>query len=347
MTFSDNNPLQRTRVAVVIPVYNDEETLGKCLKALAPSRENPGWKFIVVDDNSSDNSARIASEAGFRVIKLERNLGVSAARNTGSRVTSSDIIIFVDADIVLEPGCLEAMVEILETRREIHAVGAYPRPGDLSPEWSAHFVGLRSAWGYHWKEGERERKFSSIQSECGAIRRETFELLGGFSERHGGVGMEEFHMAHEMEDRGLGHLLIKSAAYRHHYKPLFPRCRALIDRTARWVPLLMKRRKFESCGAVGTATAAFSCVLTYLWLSLGILSPVASRLLFFAAAVFIGQLMLEAPFLAFVRKMYGRRMVLYAVGALQIMHLSIGLGFIIGVFKMLFRGEKQSSGGTR
>jgi GT2 family glycosyltransferase len=347
MTFSDNNSIQQARVTVVIPVYNDEKTLGKCLKALVPCRENPKWEFIVVDDNSSDDSARVASEAGFRVIKLERNLGVSAARNTGARATDSNIIIFVDADIVPEPGSLEAMVEILETRRGIHAVGAYPLPVDLSPEWSSHFVGLRSAWGYHWKEGESERKFSSIQSECGAIRRETFDLLGGFSERHGGVGMEEFHMAHEMEDQGLGHLLIKSSAYRHHYKPLFSRSRALIDRTARWVPLLIKRKKFESYGAVGTASAAFSCVLTYLWIVLGILSPVAPGLLFFSAAIFIVQLILEAPFLFFVRKMNGWWMVLYALGALQIMHLSIGLGFIIGVFEMLFRGEEQRRGGNK
>ena len=347
MTFLDNNPLPRIRVAVVIPVYNDEKTLGKCLKALVPSRDNPEWEFIVVDDKSSDDSAQVARGAGFQVIGLERNMGVSGARNAGARATKSDILIFVDADIIPEPGCLEAMVGVLKNRREIHGVGAYPLSGDLSLGWSSHFVGLRSAWGYHWKEGEKERKFSSIQSECGAIRRETFDKLGGFSERHGGVGMEEFHMAHEMEDRGLGHLLIKSAAYRHHYKPLSLRCRSLIDRTARWVPLLIKRRKFESYGAVGTATAAFSCVLTYLWLVLGILSPVASRLLFLAAAVFIGQLMLEAPFLAFVRKMYGWRMVLYAVGALQIMHLSIGFGFVIGVFKLLFFGKKKKRKGNK
>lgn len=347
MKLADNNPLQRTRVAVVIPVYNDEKTLSKCLEALAPSRANPNWEFIVVDDNSSDDSARVASEAEFKVIRLERNQGVSAARNAGARNTNSDILIFVDADIVPEPGCLEAMVEILENRREIHAVGAYPLPVNLSPEWSSHFVGLRSAWGYHWNEGERERKFSSIQSECGAIRREIFHLLGGFSERYEGVGMEEFHMAHEIEDQGLGHLLIKSAAYRHHYKPLFPRSRALIDRTARWVPLLRKRKKFESNGAVGTATAALSCVLTYLWIVLGILSPVAICLLFFSAAIFIGQLMLEARFLAFVRKMNGWWMMLYSVGALQILHLSIGLGFMIGVFKMLIWGEEQRRGGSK
>lgn len=341
MMCPDNNPFPRNRVAVVVPVYNDEKTLGRCLKALAPSRDNPEWEFIVVNDNSSDDSARIARTAGFRVIDLEQNVGVSSARNAGALATQSDILIFIDADIIPEPGCLEAMVAVLKSRREIHAVGAYPLPGDLSPGWSSHFVGLRSVWGYHWKEGEIERKFTSIQSECGAIRRETFNLLGGFSERHGGVGMEEFHMAHEMENRGLGHLLIKSAAYRHHYKPLYLRCASLIDRTTRWVPLLIKRRKFESPGAVGTGRAALSCVLTGLWLALLIISPLGYQLLFLAAAVFIGQLILEARFLIFAGKMYGWPMALYAVGALQIMHLSIGLGFVIGIFKMLFRRENK------
>lgn len=342
MIFSDNNPLQRTRVTVVVPVYNDEKTLGKCLKALSPSRENPGWEFIVVDDKSSDDSALVASEAGFQVIKLEHNQGVSAARNAGSRATNSDIIIFVDADIVPEPGCLEAMVEILKTRRKIYAVGAYPGPGDLSPEWSSHFVGLRSAWGYHWKEGERERKFSSIQSECGAIRRETFDLLGGFSERHGGVGMEEFHMAHEMEDQGLGHLLIRAASYRHHYKPLSARCWALFDRTARWVPLLLHRKKFESRGAFGTASASVSCLLTFITVSLLISSLIFPQLLIVAAAIFIFQLILEFKFLKFAERMYGWRMVIYSAGALQLMHLAIGVGFIRGLLRLFTKSRHKS-----
>lgn len=332
---------QDLRAAVVVPVYNDGVTMARCLKALSHLREKEGWEFVVIDDCSGDDSSRIAARSGFRVIRMDKNLGVSAARNAGARATTAEILVFVDADVVADPGCIEAMFEVLQNRPEIHAVGAYPRPGDLSSGWSSHFVGLRSAWGYHWKEGERERHFSSVQSECGAIRRKAFEDLGGFSERHGGVGMEEFHMAHEMEKRGLGHLLIRAASYMHHYKPLGARCRALFDRTARWVPLLFRRKKFESRGAVGTARASLSCLMTFAAVVVAILSLLHSELLIPTVLILIAQCVLEFPFLRFARKMYGWRMVLYSLLALQVLNLATGAGFIRGLVRLIFSGGRK------
>lgn len=324
------------KVAIIIPVHNNAVYLGKCLEAVLPEAREQKWEVIVVDDASTDSSSVIAEDKGAKVVKLTRNVGVSAARNAGVRATDAEILIFVDSDVVASTGTLSNMVEILLKRPEIKVVGAYPCPGDLSSEWSAHFVGLRSAWGYHWVEGETERRFSSIQSECGALRRSVFEELDGFSERHGGVGMEEFHMAHELERRGYGHILLRAASYRHHYKTLGRRCRALFDRTARWVPLLFQRRKFESRGAVGTADAAFSCLLTFVALVsllLGFLTPWS---LVVAALAWLIQLIIELPFLRFAYKIYGLRMALYALPALQVMHVAIGLGFLWGCSGFLF-----------
>ena len=327
-------------VAIIIPVYNGGATLKKCLESIRADCDRPNWELIVVDDASSDDSAAIAREAGARLIKMERNVGVSAARNAGARATGAGVVIFIDADIVVSPGALAVMVETLRERPEISVVGAYPLPGDLSPHWSAHFVGLRSAWGYHWQERESERRFSSIQSECGAMRKSVFNELDGFSERHGGVGMEEFHMAHELERRGYGHLLLRSASYRHHYKSLGRRCLALFDRTARWVPLLLRRKRFESRGAVGTGDAASSCLLTFI----AVASLVAAifQPWFLAAAGFAWfiQALIEIPFLRFARRLYGWPMVFYALPALQVMHVAIGLGFIRGLLRIPFVHRK-------
>lgn len=324
------------KVAVIVPVYNAAATLEACLQAIKPSTRLSGWELIVVDDASTDGSARIAKRLGARVIKLERNLGVSAARNIGARATDSDILIFVDADIVPQPGALEVMANTLQARPDIYAVGAYALPGDLSPEWSAHFDGLRAAWDHHWNEGETERSISCFQSECGAIRKSTFEALDGFSERYGGVGMEEFHMAHEMERKGYRHLLLRSAAYHHYYKTLSRRCLALLIRTARWVSLLLRRKKFESRGAVGTVAAVFSCILTFIAftaLIAGLFMPWMAAL---AGLIWLIQLIVEWGFLGFARKMYGWPMVFYAFPALQVMHIAIGLGFIWGSVNLLF-----------
>jgi len=327
-------------VAVIVPVHNDAATLPNCLHAILRDSA-PGWELVVVDDSSTDGSGEAARRLGARVVRLPKNSGVSAARNTGAKSTTASILIFVDADIVPEPGALSALVEALRSHPEWLAVGAYPRPEDLGPDWSAHFVGLRSAWGYHWREGEEERLFSSIQSECGAMRRAVFLQLDGFSEKYGGVGMEEFKMAHDLERLGHGHYLIRSAAYRHYYKPLRNRCLVLLDRTARWVPLFFRRKRFESRGGFGTGDAALSCLLTFLAL-IGLAGAAFRPAL---ASVSLGawvlQALLERPFLLFAKKNYGPKMMLYSIPALQALQFSIGLGFIWGLVRLPFSPEAR------
>jgi glycosyltransferase involved in cell wall biosynthesis len=336
------NPAQ-FKVAVIIPVHNDAGTLGICLAALHADVKSEGWELIVVDDASTDYSTWIARMAGAHIIELERNVGVARARNTGAEATKADILIFIDADIVPRPGTVRAMVDTLSSRPEIHAVGAYPSPGDLSSYLSAHFVGLRSAWGYHWVGDETERKFSSIQSECGAIRRSVFMELGGFPEKHNGVGMEEFQMAHEMERRGYGHLLLRAASYQHHYKTLWRRSVALYDRTARWVPLLLKRKKFESRGAVGTASASLSCFFTGLALVLLAVGCFMPALLMAAGAVWVLQIIMEWGFFRFAAAQYGWPLALFSFFALQVMHVAIGLGFLHGLLRLVCQSRQKTS----
>lgn len=333
---------------MIIPVHNDARWLGKCLDAVVPVARERGWELVVVDDASRDRSPAIAEERNVRVIRLPENRGVSFSRNTGAAETTAPVLVFVDSDIVPVPGCLENLVRTLVTRADVHAVGAYPVPGDLSPDWSAHFVGLRSAWGYHWEQGEDERPFSSIQSECGAIRRAVFDELDGFSERHGGVGMEEFHMSHEMERKGYGHLLLRGAAYEHHYKKLMRRCRALVDRTARWVPLVLQRKRFESRGAVGTPDAALSALLSLAGAGLLLSGFFFPPLWLGCLGAYCFQFIVELPFLRFARSLYGWRMAAYALAALQPYNLAIGLGFSRGLLRQLLmripRPEQPPSG---
>jgi len=332
----------KSRVAVIVPVYNDGATLGLTLRAIEPDIIRFGWDFIVVDDVSTDDSAKIAKEYRTQVIRLEQNKGVAAARNAGANATEADILVFVDADIKPQPETIFAMVNVLQNRPEIHAVGAYPLPGDLSPQWSSHFVGLRSSWGYHWNDNEEERFFSSVQSECGAIRKNVFEKCGGFTERHSGVGMEEFYLGHVMETKGFKNILLRSASYQHYYKSLTKRCFTLIERTSRWVPLFLSRKKFETHGAVGSQDAAFSCVLTFIALtalSAGIFIRWGITI---AGLTLLVQIIFEWTFLNFAYKVYGWRMVFYSLPALQVMHLFIGLGFICGL-KKYFLGVFYSS----
>jgi glycosyltransferase involved in cell wall biosynthesis len=86
------------RVSVVVACYNGERTLNACLESL--ERLNyPDYEIILVDDGSTDGTARIAAEhPRARNIRHETNLGLSVARNTGIAAATGEIVAFTDAD---------------------------------------------------------------------------------------------------------------------------------------------------------------------------------------------------------------------------------------------------------
>ncbi|KNZ71243.1 family 2 glycosyl transferase [Thermincola ferriacetica] len=89
-------------VAAVIPAFNEEKTIAQVVKTV---REVPLVKeIIVVNDGSTDNTGRIAEEAGARVIDLRSNVGKGGAMAVGVRSTQAGIILFLDADLIgLQP----------------------------------------------------------------------------------------------------------------------------------------------------------------------------------------------------------------------------------------------------
>ena len=316
---------------IVIPARNEGARLRRCLETAGPAAAARGWELVVVDDGSEDDTAGVAESMGARVVRHARSRGVAAARNRGAQETGAKILVFLDADVVAPAATLYALVDRLVRDESVHATGAYPEVGDLSPEWSAHFVGLRTAFAHHRLPREEVEGYSSFQSECGAIRREVFEEVGGFPEDYAGVGMEEFQLAHEMDRRGYVNLLLADAAYAHHYKTLTRRRRQLIVRTSRWTPLLLSRRRFESSRSTGSASEALSCALSALMLCGAAAGAFCWAGWALAVAAGVAQVALERKFFQLARRTYGAGMALFAWPALQVYHAAIGIGFALGL----------------
>lgn len=99
------------RVSVIIPAYNSARWLPQTLASVfAQSHKN--LEVIVVDDGSSDESARVAAENGARVI-VQKNSGASVARNRGLREATGDYFQFLDADDLLSPEKIAIQVQAL------------------------------------------------------------------------------------------------------------------------------------------------------------------------------------------------------------------------------------------
>ncbi|MDY3866261.1 MAG: glycosyltransferase [Dysosmobacter sp.] len=102
------------RVWIIIPVYNAEKTLQKCLDSVL-RQTYPAWTACLVDDGSKDGSAAlaqqyIARDARFRWFPAERNSGPSATRNRGLAAAQGEYLAFLDSDDWWDDTFLEEMV---------------------------------------------------------------------------------------------------------------------------------------------------------------------------------------------------------------------------------------------
>lgn len=97
-------------VSVIIPVYNAEAHLKKCIESLL-AQTLEACEFIFVNDGSNDGSASLIEQyVDSRIVLIhQQNQGVSAARNRGLQIASGEYVGFVDADDFIEPDFFEQL----------------------------------------------------------------------------------------------------------------------------------------------------------------------------------------------------------------------------------------------
>jgi glycosyltransferase involved in cell wall biosynthesis len=112
------------RISIIVPAYNEEQTIGQVLEAL--DREVPtAHEIIVVDDGSRDQTACIAEEFArdhpkVRVLRQPRNQGKTAALQTGFAASAGDIVVIQDADLEYDPVDIQFLTEpILKGKADV------------------------------------------------------------------------------------------------------------------------------------------------------------------------------------------------------------------------------------
>ena len=163
-----------TVVSFVVPVRNDAERLGRCLRSIA-ANGYPGdaVEVVVADNGSTDDSAAVAREAGAALLSLP-NLRLGALRNRAAAAARGTVLAFVDADHEIGPDWVAATVEVLADGA-VAAVGAACRPPASSTWVQRLYDRLR-------QHAAQPRAVEWLGSGNMAVRRAAFEAVGGFDE---------------------------------------------------------------------------------------------------------------------------------------------------------------------
>lgn len=149
--------MKNKKIAAIVPAFNEEKNVGRVLKVLLDSKLFT--EVIMVDDGSTDKTARIGEKIGAKVIRLVKNKGKGNALARGIRATNAEIVAFFDADLVnLSQEHISALIE------------------PMSDNKIAMCVGIRGRW---WGLPEAFVKIDPMLALGGerAVRRELFEKI--------------------------------------------------------------------------------------------------------------------------------------------------------------------------
>lgn len=171
-------------VSVVIPVYNGEQTLAGCLRALeAQSITRSNYEIIVVDDGSIDGTASVAEPFKVRLLRQEHSRA-AVARNTGIHVAQGEWVAFTDADCIPSRGWLHYLLQAVNQKdgqgRALGAAGSIMGYASDSPV--ARFIDLTG--GFDTERHLRHPTFPYTPLGNVMYRREALDNVGGLDERY-------------------------------------------------------------------------------------------------------------------------------------------------------------------
>lgn len=194
-------------LSIIIVTWNSQEFIRNCLDSILVSAGNLSFEIIVVDNDSSDETAKIVEQfyPQVNLIQNKKNLGYAKANNQGIEETRGEYILLLNPDTQVLEDALPLMYEFMEQNPEIGALGPKLLNPDKSVQASCRefptfstlvweFSGLsrlfpKSSVFGRWRMGyfdfDKKREVDQPMGSCLMLRRETLDDVGILDENFG------------------------------------------------------------------------------------------------------------------------------------------------------------------
>lgn len=320
-------------LSIIVPVHNGGELLHQCLAHLAAARPSES-ELIVVADGESDGAWRIAPEFGARVICLPDQQGPAAARNRGAQEARGDLLLFIDADVLVHPETCALIVAAFVDSSDLAAViGSY----DDAPT-AKNFLSQYKNLFHHYVHQHAHGQASTFWGACGAIRKEIFLAHGGFAEHYRQPSVEDIELGYRLIRAGEKIRLLKDVQVTHLKRwGLYSLLKTdTFSRALPWTDLILRSGSIPNDLNLRW-TSRVSTLLVYVLAVLllaGSGSPVLSTL---AGGTILTLLVLNAALYGFFWRKRGGWFTLRAIPWHWFYYAYSGLAFGVGIVVFLLR----------
>ncbi|MDA8077039.1 MAG: glycosyltransferase family 2 protein [Actinomycetota bacterium] len=205
----DAEPLPAISVSAVVVYYRDPAHLAACLDSVCGDQAVS--EVIVVDNASGDGvaEAAAASRQAVRVVAAERNLGFGGGANLGAALARGDVLVFLNPDVVVDPGALDALGGYLARHDGI--AGPVVWQGSSSAAECGSTVD-RMLLHRGLPAGGPAPLY--VTGCCLAMTRRCFDAVGGFEERFFLIN-EDVELCWQALRRGFDVAVVPNATVRH------------------------------------------------------------------------------------------------------------------------------------
>lgn len=242
------------RLSVIVPAYQCAAMLSACLEGLlASDLPRAEWELLVADDGSTDETPEVARRGADAVLRVaDGPRGPAFARNLGAQAAQGEVLVFIDADVVVAPSTLRGFATRFAADPAVAAVfGAYDdTPRD--PGLVSQYRNLLHRYVHALHPGDAE----TFWAGCGAVRREAFLAVGGFDAvRYPRPQIEDIELGYRLRARG-ERIVLDPALVGTHLKrwTLWKMLRTdLRERAIPWMHLLLSRRTVMGDGPLNLA----------------------------------------------------------------------------------------------
>ena len=211
------------KISIIIPTFNASLTLKECLASIFSSSFK-NYEVIVVSDNSTDDSVKIASEFNTNIIELPENKGPGNARNEGAKIALGDILLFIDSDVIINKDSLSLIIDKFTSGKVEAIQGVYSH----EPTYESSATQFYQSYLYYYVWSINKKYASTLVTGCFAIKKDIFNKFEGFD-----ANMQKA----SCEDEKFGYSLIKNG-----YKILILRDLQVIHRVNYNLIKFIKRR---------------------------------------------------------------------------------------------------------